>query len=234
MKKELQPIIEYLQSVLTDPFPRYILKNEILRETPTAADIEAIHSTKWYRQLADEQWDDGSWGRFHSMDSRIAAKQKFVSTEAALRRSLELGLSKDDPIVANCIKLMERYVRGDETWRDYIEKHKDNGKGHMFCRPFLTAANINLFDPENSVIKPLRDVVAETLKTAFTTDCFDETFWGQKVSEYHVPSIAQPGNAYSVMLLQKSECMDKPLQKRYLSYVWNKKEGIYYISNLKK
>ena len=87
--KDLQPIIDYLASVIADPFPRYIFKKEILRETPTEADIEAIHASKWYRQLADEQWDDGSWGRFHSMDSRIAAKQKFVSTEAALKHSLE-------------------------------------------------------------------------------------------------------------------------------------------------
>jgi len=227
----LQPIIEYLQVALMDPFPRYIFKKEILRETPAAADIEAIHSSKWYKQLAGEQWDDGSWGRFHSMDSRIAAKQKFVSTEAALRRSHELGLTKDDPVVAKCITLMERYVRGEVAWRDYVEKHHDNGKSFIFCRPFLTAANINLFDPDNPVIKPLRDVVAETIKTAFSTGSFDENFWRRKVSAYHVPSIAHPGIAYSLMLLQKSDCMDDGLQRQYLNYIWNKKEGIYYISN---
>ena len=79
-------------------------------------------------------------------------------------------------MIAKCIKIMERYIRGDETWTDYIEKHKDNGKGHLFCRPFMSAANINLFEPENPVIKPLRDVVVETIKTAFANDVFDEIF----------------------------------------------------------
>ena len=231
MKKELQPIINYLQTTATDPFPRYIFKNEILNEKPTADDVEAIHNSKWYRQLADEQWDDGSWGRFHTMSSK-EIKQKFVSTEVALRRARELGLSKNAPMIAKCIKIMERYVREEETWTDYIEKHKDNGKSHLFCRPYLTAANINLFDPENPVIKPLRDVVAETLKTAFTTGSFDENFWEQKVGEYHVPSIAHPGIAYSSMLLQNANCMEDALQTQYLDYIWNGKKGIYYVSSI--
>ena len=231
MKKELNSIVDRIISTSTDPFPRCILKKEILRETPTSADIDAIHASKWYKQLADEQWDDGSWGRFHSMDSRIANRQKFVSTEAALRRSRDLGLPKDDPVVAKCASLMERYIREEEAWPDYVEKHKDNGRGFIFCRPFLTAANLNLFDPENPVIKPLRNVVAETIKTAFVDDCFDEVYWKQKVSEYHVPSIAHPGIAYSPMLLQNTDCMDDTLQKQYLRYIWDKQDGIYYISN---
>jgi len=58
---------------------------------------------------------------------------------------------------------MERYVRGEETWTDNIEKHKDNGKGHMFCRPYMSAAAINIFDPENPLIKPLRDNALDTI-----------------------------------------------------------------------
>ncbi|MDD4494829.1 MAG: hypothetical protein PHV32_10890 [Eubacteriales bacterium] len=231
MNKDIQTIIDYLVPLVIDPFPRYIFKREILREPPTPAEIDAIHTSKWHKQLADEQSKDGSWGRFHSMDSRIANKQKFVSTEAALRRLRELGLPKDDPVVAKCIKLMERYIREEEAWPDYVEKHKDNGRGFIFCRPFLTAANLNLFDPENPVIKPLRDVVAETIKTAFSDGCFNEAYWKQKVSEYHVPSIAHPGIAYSPMLLQSVDCMDDTLQRQYLNYIWDKQDGIYYISN---
>lgn len=136
------------------------------------------------------------------MDSRIAHKQKFVSTKVALRRARELSLPKDDPVVAKCIRLMEQYVREEEAWPDYVEKHKDNGRGFIFCRPFLTAANLNLFDPDNPVLKPLRDVVVETMKTAFANGRFDEDYWKQKVGEYHVPSIMHPGIAYSPMLLQ--------------------------------
>ena len=66
---ELQHVADYLSNAVTDPFQRYILKKEIYREEPTAFDTKAIHSSKWYNKLINEQWEDGSWGRFHSMDS---------------------------------------------------------------------------------------------------------------------------------------------------------------------
>jgi len=233
--ENINQIATYLLEHISDSIPSFILQKEILKVSPTSQDYinayNQINQSKWYRQLVDEQWEDGSWGRFHSMDSRIANKQKFISTEAALRRLRELGLSKDDPVVAKCIRLMERYIREEEAWPDYVEKHKDNGRGFIFCRPFLTAANLNLFDPENPVIKSLRDVVAETTKTAFVDGCFNEVYWKQKVSEYLVPSIAHPGIAYSPMLLQNVGCMEDTLQRHYLSYIWEKQNGIYYISN---
>lgn len=230
MIKDLQNIIGYLHTTATDPFPRYILKKEILCQAPTADDAAAIHASKWYKQLADEQWDDGSWGRFHSMDSRIKDKRKFVSTEAALSRAHELGLTKDNPIVAKCIKLMERYVRGEETWRDNIEKHHDNGKSHLHSRPYLTAAWLNLFDPENPVIKPKRDVFIQTLKIALSKGFFDEETWNEENRNYRGPCL-NGWNIFPLMIMQNTDCMDDKLQRQYLDYIWNKKEGIYYISN---
>jgi len=232
---DIQQIIDYLSEHISDFVPKYILIKEIYKKAPLSPEYVNAYNdmkqSKWYRELAGEQWADGSWGRFHTMSSKDI-KQKFVSTEVALRRARGLGLSKDDPMIARCIKIMERYVRGEETWTDYIEKHKDNGKGHLFCRPYLTAANINLFDPENPVIKPLRNIVAETLKTAFENGDFDENFWEQKVREYHVPSVAHPGIAYSAMLLQNSNCMEDALQRQYLDYIWNGINGVYYVSSI--
>lgn len=162
MIKDLQNIISYLHTTAIDPFPRYILKKEILCQTPTADDAAAIHASKRYKQLADEQWDDGSWGRFHSMDSRIKDNRKFVTTEAALRRAHELGLTKDNRIVAKCIKLMERYVRNEETWRDNIEKHHDNGKSHLHSRPYLTAAWLKTDDVKLPAARPITGHYAES------------------------------------------------------------------------
>jgi len=229
--KELQPIIDYLASVVADPFPRYIFKKEILLEMPTVADIEVIHASKWYKQLADEQWDDGSWGRFHSQDSKATKKQKFVTTENALGRARQLSLTKDDPVIEKCIKKMERYVSGEETWTDNIEMHKDKGKGHLFCRPYMTAAVINTFDSNNPLIKPLRDNALESIVKAFATGFFDENVWAEDVREYRVPSIAGTG-MYGIMLLQNSNCMDDTLQRQYIDYIWNGKSGIYYVSSM--
>ena len=87
------------------------------------------------------------------MDSSIKCKKKFTTTESALGRARDLSLTKDDLMIEKCIGIMERYIRGDETWTDNVEKHKDNGKSHMFYRPFWTAARLNMFDPKNQTTR---------------------------------------------------------------------------------
>ncbi|MDF2872217.1 MAG: hypothetical protein K0R05_3792 [Anaerocolumna sp.] len=229
-----QQIIEYLSEHVTDPVPEFIMQKEIYKEPAESPGYKnaynQINYSKWYRELADEQWEDGSWGRFHTQDSKAANKQKFVTTETALRRALQLSLSKDDPIIAKCIKKMEQYVRGEETWTDRIEMHKDGGKSHLYCRPFLTAANISLFDPENLVVKPMREVFVNTLKISLSKGYFDEEAWIQENRNYRGPGL-DGWNAYPLMILQSAECMSDALQRQYLNYIWHRKGGIYYLPN---
>jgi len=232
MKKELFHIVDYLVSVAVDPFPRYILKKEILLETPNTADIEAIRTSKWYTQLLSEQWENGSWGRFHTQDTKTTVKQKFVTTEAALSRAYELRLDKDDPMITKCIEIMESYIRGDETWTDNVEKHNDNGRGHMYARPYMTAARLNMFDPENLVIKPLKDEVVQALESSFVSGIYNEDLLLNKIHSYLVPGLSIPGNYYGSLLLQNSDCMNEKLQRFWLDYIWNKKDGIYYASSI--
>ncbi|MDF2942809.1 MAG: hypothetical protein K0S01_1667 [Herbinix sp.] len=230
----IQQIIEYLSEHISDPVPEFVMQKEINKEpveSPRYLNAyNQMKNSKWYHELAVEQWDDGSWGRFHTQDSKAVNKQKFVTTEAALRRARELSLSKDDPIIAKCIKLMERYVRCEETWTDNIEKHKDGGRSHLHSRPFLTAANINLFDPDNSVVKPMRDVFVNTLKIALSKGYFEEEAWEQENRSYRGPCL-DGWNAYPLMILQNANCMEDTLQRQYLDYIWHRKGGVYYLPN---
>lgn len=229
-----QQIIEYLSEHVTDPVPEFIMQKEIykaLAESPGYQNAyNQINRSKWYRELADEQWEDGSWGRFHTQDSKASNKQKFVTTETALRRALQLSLSKDDPIISKCIKKLERYVRGEETWTDRIEMHKDKGKSHLYCRPFLTAANISLFDPENLVVKPIREIFVNTLKISLSKGYFDEEAWIQENRNYRGPGL-DGWNIYPLMILQSAACMPEELQRQYLDYIWHRKGGLYYLPN---
>ncbi|HEX7619953.1 MAG TPA: hypothetical protein VF359_02000 [Anaerolineales bacterium] len=52
----------------------------------------------WVEELGRPQRPDGSWSRFHSMESTI--KTRFSSTEIAIRRALMLGLDKETPVLA--------------------------------------------------------------------------------------------------------------------------------------
>ena len=37
---------------------------------------------------------------------------------------------------------------------------------------------------------------------------------------------------YSALLLQNLKCMSDELERQYLDYLWNKKDGIYYVSSV--
>jgi len=231
----IQKIIEHLSDCVSDPVPKYIFIREICKKSPPSLEYinayEEMKLSKWYLELIGEQWEDGSWGRFHSQDSQAQKKQKFSTTESALGRARELSLTKDDPMIAKCLNKVEKYANGDETWTDRVEMHKDGGKSHLFCRPYVSAAVINTFDPNNPFIKPLRDTVVTSLRKAFENGFFDEKVWEQEIREYRVPSIAGPG-MYSSMLLRNTNCMEDTLQRQYLDYIWNSKNGIYYVSSM--
>jgi len=130
----LENIIDFLAENISDSVPKYIFIKEVNKaDSSSPLYINAYNDmkqSKWYRELADDQWENGSWGAFHGGDVEAQKRQKFPCTEAALRRARELSLSKDDPMIAKCIKLMERYTLREEPYPDRIEIHKDKGKGH--------------------------------------------------------------------------------------------------------
>ena len=231
----IQQVNDYLSEHISDPVPKYIFIKEILNKHSASAEYKNAYGemkqSKWYRELADDQWENGSWGMFHGGDVKAQKRQKFPCTEAALRRARELSLTKDDPIIAKCITLMVKYALREEPYPDWIEKHKDEGEGHLLSIPFGVSANINMFDPGNPIIKPYRDVAVEITKEAFAEGNYNEEAFDKAIRDYRVPGYCKPGNAFSLMLLCNCDCMGGVLQRQYLNYVWNKKDGIMYISN---
>ncbi len=228
--ENLKRIVEYLGEVTSDPVPNFILKKEIQKQAPSNKDMEALRQSKWYCQLKNEQDGHGSWGNFHSMNPAAAKEQRFVTTEAALRRAREIGLGKEDPCVKKAIALMERYIKGDETWPDRIEKHHDNGKSHLHSRLFITAANLSLFDPENPNIEATRAVCIKQLEKSFVKGQFNQNIWNQANGDYSGTCL-HADMVYPLWLVQKENCLNDCLQRQYLRYIWNRETGIYYISN---
>ena len=91
---DLKAIAERLLDMQPDPVPRFRLLRDVLRYGSSDAAYEEAErdllQSKWVSLLADSQWDDGTWGRFHTQDS--SKKQSFPTTESAIAIALELGL----------------------------------------------------------------------------------------------------------------------------------------------
>ena len=205
----IQQITEYLSEHISDPVPKYIFIKEILKAPSSSPDYIDAHNrmtqSKWYRDLVDDQMEDGSWGPFRGggLYGVKAKKHRFPGTQSALYRARELGLTKEDPCVAKSIRLMERDIK--EKSRDY---------------PMSTlASNINMFDPENPLIQSHKNKFIELLRAAFIKGFFDNVAWyGYEESRSLYWNSA--ANAMNLMLMRETSGMEEMLQRQYLKYVW--------------
>jgi len=224
-------IRDCLAERVTDPMPAYLFRKDVLREDASCAGFiearERVRGSRWYLELAREQRENGSWGRFHTQDTKDPVKRRFVTTEAALKRGLEIGLDREDPLICAAIRLMERYLTGEEAWPDTNEKHF----GFEIAFRTILAANLTRFDPENPLIASVREACVLNLRKAFAGGVFREDVWeGENRRDRTV--LLRAYMVYPLWLVQTQGCMEDELQRRYLHFIWNRSEGIYYISSM--
>jgi hypothetical protein len=222
----LQDIINYLDENVSDPVPRYILEKEIKRNSQIEYERNKLKESKWYKQLVAEQWENGSWGRFHTQDTRSQSKQKFCTTESAIRRARELSLDKDDEIIYKAIQLMERYIRDEEEWLDTNEQHY----GFQIAFRTLVAANLSLFDPKHPFVLTKKEICANNISKAFIDGLLNEAIWdteNRKSNEI----LLKPYMVYIIWLLQNNDFLGEAIERYFLKYIWYRKDGIYYRTN---
>ncbi|HOD92271.1 MAG TPA: hypothetical protein PLT91_00650 [Clostridia bacterium] len=222
MRTEIAYIADYLDKVVTDPIPRYILDKEIYNRHVTG-----YEKSKWYTQLLSEQMDNGSWGRFHTQNTKLKDKKIFVTTESALIRTRELTLPVNDPVITKVIKLMERYVNDEENWTDANEHHY----GFQIAFKAIIVANISTFIPDHPLVIPKKEVCALNLRKAFKNGCLDEEVW-EKENRLSNEILLKPYMVYILWLLQKNKYLDDETQLNFLNYIWYRKQGIYYRTNM--
>ncbi len=225
MQKQLQEVIEYLKENLSDPVPQYILQKEIIHKPVFEVDKCRLIKSKWYQQLASEQWENGSWGRFHTQDTKSPQKQKFVTTETALKRARELSLEKTDQLVYDAMQLMERYLQGQEEWLDANEHHS----GFEIAFRTLIAANLSLFEPKHPLVQAKKEICAYNLSKALVKGSLNEEIWDEENKRNNEILLA-PFTVYIIWLLQNNEFLDKQAEKEFFEYIWHRKKGIYYCT----
>ena len=223
MLEQLQDIIDYLNENMSDPVPQYILHKEIMHQSSSGSNINKLKESKWYQQLAAEQWDNGSWGRFHSQDTKSPLKQKFPTTEAAIRRARELSLEENDGIINKTIRLMERYIQDQEEWLDTNEHHY----GFQEAFRTLVAANLSLFIPKHPLVQKKKEIAVDHLTKSLRNGSLNEEIWEKENRNSH-ELFLRPYMVYIIWLLQQNDYLDQTMERAFLEYIWYRKEGIYY------
>ncbi len=212
-----------------DPVPRFILLKEFLKTDPADSDYKRAYKNVlehgYVKKLENEQSEDGCWGCFH-MDS-----------EAVLRRGLLLGLELSHPCFHKIRAFMETVLRGEDIWHQRCEKQDHPGWWLDMFMPLVTAANLSLIDPENTLIEKQITIWRSFAETAFANGRYDPVIEAAVQYEHFKIRTKRPIPFYShycvILLTAHKGILSDRLDKLILDYCLDRDEGMYYIYDRK-
>lgn len=106
-----------------EPVVRLRLLRDVLKHPLDDIEVKRakmnLSKSRWVQELEREQLSDGSWGRFHTRDTRV--KQKIARTEDGVSRALALGLDICHPTLQKAASYITYILDGRLKWRDRRE-----------------------------------------------------------------------------------------------------------------
>jgi hypothetical protein len=231
---DLKVIAEKLLDMQPDPVLRFRLLRDVLRCDPAdAAYQEAerdLAQSKWVSLLADSQWADGTWGRFHTQDR--SKKQPFPTTESAIAIALELGLDRHSSILQKVMPTMLDYVDGKAAWPDPPEKHDNPRAWYVWVRHF-SAAILALIDPHHARLDEFWNLWVEVLQAAFQSGNYDrqrEIVALNTLMQCRMKNPVPFHVRYPLLILSATHNrLSDDLERGMLDFVMHYPAGIYYV-----
>lgn len=225
---ELQDCALRMLKTQLDPIPQYCLLKDVLRlpaDHPalTQAKISAMN-TDWMRQLVQAQWEDGSWGRFHSQDTK--SRSVFHSTEEAIDRAMAIGIEPGDEIMVRARHYIINALQGRVQITDPPEK---NERWPLLVQTILTGRLAQL-DPGHALIKPVWSDWLQIARQAFSSGNYSTM---EEASAIHLATgiYAPQGYLESQHALWLLAAQELPASLEYLlvEWIWTKPDGIRYL-----
>ncbi len=220
--------VEELVKSNIDPIPKYLLMRDVLKLKKDSIEMintkKEVLQTKWVNDIVSLQWEDGSWGQFHSMSQ---FSKSVITTEQAIRRLLILGLDKDDQPIQKAFNYMEKYLLRELDLRDYKEKKHD---WDLLTRLFV-ATWMLIINPSSHLAAKIAKDWAEIITYAFSKDTYNHEYYKEAYYEIHKSPknkyMWRFKNFYVVALLPGY--LSNNIESKFLDYIINSEQGIYYI-----
>ncbi|MBN2004217.1 MAG: hypothetical protein JXA21_12750 [Anaerolineae bacterium] len=233
-QNNLKTMAEKILEMRPDPIPRFRLVRDVLRLDPGDAvyrDAEsAAKESKWVALLRDAQLADGTWGRFHTQDSRL--KQPFPTTEVAIAIALDSGLDKHTLLLQKTIGTIVEYVDGETVWPDTPEKHENPLAWYVWGRHF-SAAVLALIDRQHPRLDEFWNLWAEAMRAAFHSGSYDRQKEIEVLNlllECRMKNPVPFHKKYPLLILSATNNrLPEALERQLLDFVVNSPEGIYYV-----
>lgn len=184
-------------------------------------------SPKHIEKIVSLQHIDGSWGVFHSLG--FPTPQNPLSTEKALRRLRELGLTKNDEPIKKALAYIRAVLNNTRSLPDRREKVIN----WDFFEEMMLAAWLKIFLPQDAQAAKTAAFWGELITLSCTSGRFSEQDY---FAEYRrrVPKLNPNERPISVCQFYMAHLLgggvlDSETEKIFLAYVINNSGGIYYV-----
>jgi hypothetical protein len=216
-----------------DPVPRFRLLRDILKVNPESSRyIEAkaaLSRSKWVQLLRNSQLEDGTWGRFHTQDTKV--KQTFPTTETAIATALACGLDKNSDLLKATVAFILDHLDGKTTWTDTPEKH-DNPEAWPIGIRHISAANLALIDNTHPYLDEFWTYWYKTASAAFASGHYDRKAEIEMRNALDNIKRKNPGAFHTkyhlILLSSTANTLPQQLERMILEFVRDAPGGIYY------
>ena len=226
--EEVQEAARSILHTQPDPIPAWRLLHEVLHlhaeDHLLRAAREAAAHSKWVKELEAAQLPDGSWGRFHSQDTK--KKTVFRTSEEAIDRAFALGLWPDHPVLTQARVYIEKVLTGEA----HITDREERNEAWPLLIKYILAGRLAQIDPANQALDAYWEFLAEVTRQAFTSGMYrleDEVQAYLRITGVHVPQgFLESQHALWILSARPLPC---PLEQALVEWIWNKPEGIRYL-----
>ncbi|MHA1915199.1 MAG: hypothetical protein ACW990_13875 [Promethearchaeota archaeon] len=234
MQKQIQNLANIILELNPDPIPKYIVLRDIMGKDPKQLTElkKQVLQTKSVKDVLAEQRKNGTWGRFHTQNTKI--KQKYPTTEIALHRCAVIGLTKEDIPIKVAIDYMEKVLLGKYHWEDWREKSDAWDAGVAV----ITASTLAELFPNHPQVIPIRTLWQKIVEESFENSKYYPSLEVNAQRKYHqiLSEFHYIGTSYVVRLLssgsKEGESKLSPdIEEDYVRWLWTRESGMGYISN---
>ena len=234
MQKKIQSLAHHVLELDPEPIPKYLVLRDILGKDPKQLTElkKQVLKTKLVQDVLIEQHKNGSWGRFHTQNTKI--KLKYPTTEIALHRCAVIGLSKEDPPIKAAIEYMENVLSVDSVWEDWREKSDAWDAGVAV----ITASTLTEWCPNHSQVLPIRILWQQIVEDSFENSEYNPSLEIKAQRKFHQISseFYYIGTSYVARLLsagmdKRDTNLSQVIEGDYVNWLWTRKSGMGYISN---
>jgi hypothetical protein len=206
----------------------YRLLREVLRLSPSDPELaqlkKAALNSKWVHQLEESQLPDGSWGRFHTQDTK--KRTIFRTTEEAIDRAFSLGLEPSDKILRRVSGYIQDALNGNVYITDRIEK----AESWPLLVNYILAGRLAQIDPGNKMLDTFWIYLAEVTQHAFASGNY--RLEDEANAYLHLSGVLVPGGfleSQHALYILASRRLPNKIEHALVSWIWHKPDGIRYL-----